>query len=233
MERYGPQVATRAEIVEWISTESESFARAITPESVEKQVPSCPAWTVRDLVWHLGRVQRFWASIARTGRDEAPAFPEPLPGPSDAGQLAAWMRFASHDLLDALGAVDWQQPAWTWWRDDRTVGAIARHQAQEVAVHRWDAQSASGDADRLPAALAIDGVDEFVWLIRQLREPMPVALTVVENGYVYSPSDDPPVVNVRAPASDLVLMLYGRIKPPELDIEGDESVLDAFLMPIG
>ena len=42
-------------------------------------------------------------------------------------------------------------PAWVWWRDDRTVGAIARHQVQEAAVHRWDAQSAVGTPEPLAA----------------------------------------------------------------------------------
>jgi hypothetical protein len=39
------------------------------------------------------------------------------------------------------GCPDPETPAWVWWHDDRTVGAIARHQVQEAAVHRWDAPS--------------------------------------------------------------------------------------------
>ncbi len=142
------------------------------------------------------------------------------------------MRASTGELLDALRAAPPEQPAWVWWRDDRTAGAIARHQVQEAAVHRWDAQSAAGTPEPLAAAVADDGVDEFVWIARQLREPAPITLIATDSGRTFPVSDMQPVVSVSATASDLVLLLYGRVTPDAVEVEGDRAALDAFLQPI-
>ena len=130
--------------------------------------------------------------------------------------------------------VAWDTPAWTWWKEDRTVGAIARHQVQEAAVHRWDAQlAAAGRPDPLPAKIADDGVDEFLWIARQMRGPEPIEFRATDTGNALSAGRDEPVVTVSATASELVLLLYGRVTQNEIAVEGDSKVLEAFLLPIG
>jgi uncharacterized protein (TIGR03083 family) len=143
------------------------------------------------------------------------------------------MRASTRDLLDTLRATPADQPAWVWWRDNRTAGAIARHQVQEAAVHRWDAQSAVGTAQPLDPTVADDGVDEFLWIARQLRDPAPIAFVATDSGREFAASDLPAVVTVSASASDLVLLLYGRIPADALGVDGDRAALDAFLQPIG
>ena len=152
------------QILEWIASESEAFAATI---ALDRRVPGCPDWMLRDLVWHLGRVQEFWTMVVRAGVDERPEFDERKPGPSDAGELADWMRASTRELLDALRAAPADTPAWTWWNEPRTAGAIGRHQAQEAAVHRWDAQSAVGTPQVLPAPLADDGGEEVLEIARR------------------------------------------------------------------
>jgi uncharacterized protein (TIGR03083 family) len=137
-------------------------------------------------------------------------------------------------LLDALHDVAWETPAWTWWKEDRTVGAIARHQVQEVAVHRWDAQlAAAGRADPLPAKVAEDGVDEFLWIARQMRGPEPIAFSATDTGNTFGAGPGEPVVTVSATASDLVLLLYGRVSPDDVRVDGERSALTSYLAPIG
>ena len=217
----------------WIARESEAFASDLDAGPLDGRVPYCPDWSLRDLAWHLGRVQRFWAAVVRVGADIQPEFVTPVPGPADASELARWMRASTRDLLDALDATSADSPAWTWWRDDRTVGAIARHQVQEVAVHRWDAESVVGTPEPLAEEIADDGLDEFVGIARQLRNPAPIMFTATDSGRSVSVSEGTPTVTVSGPASDLVLLLYGRVSPDAVRVDGDRMTLDAFLVPVG
>ena len=214
----------------WIERESETFVSVLDTGELDRRVPGCPDWALRDLALHLARVQRFWKGVVLAGADIDPTRPEPFTG-GDA-DLASWMRASTCELVGALHQTAPDTPAWTWWRDSRTAGAIARHQVQEAAVHRWDAQSALGNADPLQIAVADDGVDEFVGIARQLRDPAPISLVTTDSDRVIPVSDEPSVVSVTATASELVLLLYGRIPADALRVEGDRTVLDGWLMPI-
>jgi len=230
--RYGRAV-NNLDYNRWIGRESEAFASVLESGRRERRVPGCPEWSLRDLAGHLGRVQRLWTDVIAAGADVEPTFPTDMTGPEDAAELTAWMRGSTRDLLAALRAVPFDTPAWVWWRDGRTVGAIARHQVQEAAVHRWDAQSAAGTPGALAPEVADDGVDEFIWIARQMRGPAPITLVATDSGRSFPASDDEPLVTVSASASDLVLLLYGRISPDQVQVEGDRATLDAALMPIG
>jgi uncharacterized protein (TIGR03083 family) len=220
------------EYLDDIASESEAFAATIRADSLDRQVPCCPDWKLRDLVWHLGRVQEFWAGVVRHPIDEQPEFPEDAPGPSDPTELAAWMRAATTNLLDALRSVPADSPAWTWWKEPRVAGAIGRHQVQEAAVHRWDAQSTIGTPDPLPDEIADDGVDEFLGIMAQLGGPAPVTFTATDTGRSFPMSDGSPDVTVSGTSEQLVLLLYGRIAPDDVRVEGKRAALDAFLRPI-
>jgi uncharacterized protein (TIGR03083 family) len=220
------------EFLDAIASESEGLAATIRADTLDRRVPGCPDWSLRELVWHLGRVQQFWSLDVRSGSDEPPEFDEGQPGPAGAGALAAWMRESTRELLDALRAAPPDAPAWTWWNEPRTAGAIGRHQVQEAAVHRWDAQSALGVPEPLPAALADDGVDEFLEISRQMRPPTPIAFQATDTGRTFTLSDGGPAVTVSAPSGDLVLLLYRRLSPEQVRVDGDRAVLDEFLAPI-
>jgi uncharacterized protein (TIGR03083 family) len=221
------------EIVDWITEQSDGFAATIRANALDNKVPGCPDWTLRDLVGHLARVQRFWAHVVRAGGDVEPAAEDPDPAAErgDSDELAAWMRDSTADLLGALRSVEWDAPAWTWWKEPRTVGAIARHQAQEAAVHRWDAQSTVGTSQPLPTPLAADGVDEFLGIARQLGEPAPIAFFATDTDETFEVGGDPKTT-VSATASDLVLLLYGRRSLDEVMLDGDRAVAETFLVPI-
>jgi uncharacterized protein (TIGR03083 family) len=225
-------VPTRDELLAWITDESEEFARALAPDVLDNQVPSCPEWKLRDLTAHLGRVQRFWANTVTRAEDVEPQFLDRDVQPPATNDIAVWMRASTHMLLDALRTTPWDAPAWTWWREDRTVGAIARHQAQEAAVHRWDAQLAIGEPKPLPRALADDGVDEMLWIARQLRAPALILFRATDTGNAYAASEGDARATVSATASDLVLLMYGRRTIDDVDAQGDRALLEAFLQPI-
>lgn len=123
-------------------------------------VPTCPSWTLADLTWHLLEVQDFWTWII-TNRPAGPQdYPEPVRPPDD--QLADGLRSQCAALVDALGAADPADEAWSW-TDDHTVGFSYRRQAHEAFVHLADACVAAGAP--LPEAspeFGADGVDELI-----------------------------------------------------------------------
>jgi uncharacterized protein (TIGR03083 family) len=221
------------DVVRFIESESNDAAATIAVASLDVRVPSCPDWSFADLIWHLGRVQRFWASVIRAGSDGEPEFPPEAQGPSEAGELEAWFRTSTTELLAALDETPWDTPAWTWWIEERTVAAIARHQVQEAAVHRWDAQQAVARLEPLPALLADDGVDEFLWVARQMRGPVPIAFDAIDTGTTFSAGPGAAAATVSATASDLVLLLYGRVEVGDVEIVGDRAAVAEFLVPIG
>lgn len=216
-----------------IARESEAFAAVVDAGDLDRPVPGCPEWTLRELTWHLGNVQRFWAATVRAGVDEPPTdFDEEAPGPSEVSELGAWIRASTRELLDALHDTTYDTPAWAWWKDDHTVGAIARHQVQEAAVHRWDAQSTSGAPDPIPQPEADDGVDEFVWISRQTRPVASILAVATDSGTKTALSAGELTVTVSAPASDLVLLFYGRITADAVDVKGPREPLEEFLQPV-
>jgi uncharacterized protein (TIGR03083 family) len=127
-------------------------------------VPSCPDWTVDDLLWHLAEVQWFWGEVVRTRASGPDAAQAAKPArPADRAGLERFFARASADLLDELAA-DPATPVWTW-AQDHSVGFVRRRQAHEALIHRVDAELAAAAAlgharTAIDPGLATDGVDE-------------------------------------------------------------------------
>jgi uncharacterized protein (TIGR03083 family) len=154
-----------AEALAAITAESRRLTEVVASHSsdLDRQVPSCPEWSVRDLGHHIGEVQWSWAENVRARNAEVRSGASLTALPPD-DELVSWMGSCTESLVGALTESGPDAPCWTWWAAPRTTGAVARHQAQEAAVHRWDAEgvAAPGAGAPLPADLAGDGVPEFV-----------------------------------------------------------------------
>ncbi len=227
------------QMLESIATESRTLSDAVARSDLEARVPSCPKWSVRDLAHHIGEVQWYWGqNVAAKNADERSggdltAFPE------DA-DLLAWLGWCTYTLLGALRDAGPDAPCWTWWPEPHTSRAVARHQAQEVAVHRWDAEGVAGPgaSEPLAAGLATDGVPEFVdIMVGADRGALPgtVTLTATDTGASWQITGDAGVVRpgreseLRATASELVLMLYRRLPVPDSHVVGDPVLVAALL----
>ncbi len=128
------------------------------------RVPSCPDWSLRDLVEHLTGVHRFWAAAVAAGPSEHPPALAPASDTLSADLLTR-SATATQELIAALRAAGPAMGCWTWWGDSdapMTSGAVARHQVQEAAVHAFDAQLATGTPQPVPAIVALDGIAEFI-----------------------------------------------------------------------
>jgi uncharacterized protein (TIGR03083 family) len=151
--------------LELVGDRSTALRQAVKATDLRARVPGCPDWTVRDLVAHVGQVQRFWAAVVAAGPADSPPAPDPGDDDQPSADLLAWSARSTALLLDALRAAGPDRGCWTWWSQSgnpATAGTVARHQVQEAAVHARDAQEAAGGPEPLPAGLAVDAVDEFL-----------------------------------------------------------------------
>ncbi|ORX03540.1 maleylpyruvate isomerase family mycothiol-dependent enzyme [Mycobacterium szulgai] len=206
-------------------------------------VPSCPGWTIADLVWHVGNAHTFWRGAA-TGAVAGPDTYQEPPRP-DEKAVVQWFRDGLRDTVDTLGRVDPSTPAWTWGRR-KEVGFILRRVAHETAVHRWDAETAGGADVPIEKTLAADGVAEFlddvlpgmsndldgpVQVIALRANDIDVDWTVRAGGGACesAPAAASADVRVSASASDLVLLLWGRRRIAQVEIDGDVAALNRFL----
>ncbi len=216
-----------------IRADSERMAELASSGDLAGIVPSCPDWTLRDLVLHIGEVQRWWAANILEGNAANPVelFIEP---PHTDNDLAAWMRKSTDELIGAIEQSDEDAPCWTWWGDPLTVGAVARHQVQEAAIHRWDAELVGGTPAPLGDEVAADGVSEFLQVMFGASQS-PVGGTITFEAtdcakrWQLGEDGGSPAVAVRGTASDLVLVLFKRLPAAAVEITGDEALFVALV----
>ena len=184
--------------------------------NLDASVEHCPGWNVRDLVVHIGDVQRFWVHIASERLTSRPTnFERGLP--SDALPVV-WFRSQTSALVSALDSCADDVALWTWWEPAQNAAWVKRRQLNEVVVHAWDAANAVGIARPIPTDVAIVGLGEFVDVfardLREGAEPPPVALVATDCDWsAILFSDDPTVVpglELRGTASELLLSLWSR-----------------------
>lgn len=232
--------ATFTDHLDQIAEHSDRLRTAVAAADTELRVPGCPEWTLRDLVVHVGQVQRSWAAHVREV-DRAP-----FTDVQDV-DLLKWSAASTDALIDALRVAGPEAPCWTWWEESdapSNAGAVARHQAQEAALHAYDAQNAVGQPRELPSDIAIDCVDEFLvvslgamgaWPHEDARVDFAadegprwtVRLTTAAK--VEADPSDVPAATVTGPAADLILALYSRIPPEGLHVDGDRKVVEQLL----
>ena len=244
------------DLLRLIDERSTAFRAVVrSAPDLDVPVPSCPGWTLADLAQHIGAGRRSWAATVAAGAAATGRVlpdPEEATAPRDRVALDAWLAASTQQLLDALAEAGPDRPCWTWWgasQSPQTSGAVARHQLQEVAVHTWDAQLAVGAPQPLPPQVALDGVEEFLSTCVATTSPWPYEPATV----VYRATEGAawrlglsaegaraerlagadgawePDVTGSATASDLVLLMYGRLPVDVLDIDGDRRPLDGLV----
>jgi uncharacterized protein (TIGR03083 family) len=140
----------------------ESRLREIGGRDLTAAVPSCPGWTVSDLVEHVALVYLHKVESMRQGGVSESEWPpdtsgeEPLPL-LDKAYDTLLAEFAARDAKDG--------PAGTWYEHDQTVGFWIRRMAHETVIHRVDAELAAGEPIApISDDLALDGIDEVLAL---------------------------------------------------------------------
>jgi uncharacterized protein (TIGR03083 family) len=234
-----------------IRRETDRFYELAESADPDARVPSCPDWTVADLVRHLAEVHWFWGTDIETRATDPDAIENQAPtAPSRYTDLVVWGRTQADRMLGLLEATGDDVRVWTWGLadHDQNVGFVRRHQVQEAAVHRWDLEGAvSGSPAPIDAAEAADGIDEMLavtipWCVSEdkpLTGTVHLHCTDVEGEWflhtdgrverIHAKGD----VAMRGAASDLLLALYKRIPLDRIDVIGDAALAETFVGRIG
>lgn len=237
---------------QWLAAiKADSEILASTPvDALDLAVPSCPGWTVHDLIGHVGAVHR-WAADRVSGTALYTGYGG-IAAPEGAAVIG-WYIEGRDQLVDSLTARDPDDPAPTFV-GERTVAFWYRRQAHELAVHRWDLQSATVPThqDSIEADVAVDGIDEWFDLFAPrfiaMGSGVPSELIgrslhlhatdadggewfvdVTANGLDWRHDHAKADVALRGSASDLLLALWHRVPASSLDIVGDTTVVGPVL----
>ncbi|MBH1938752.1 maleylpyruvate isomerase family mycothiol-dependent enzyme, partial [Streptomyces sp. AV19] len=164
--------------------EIRAFAAAARRAAADAPVvPSCPDWSVTDLVAHLGGVHRFVSRVVEdrlaeppdttdraflrlpAGSERRPASLEDGPhrGPVPAG-LIEWFEEGAAELAEHFRETGPDEPVWSWTRE-RSTGFWLWVQSVEAALHRWDAENAIGAAAPLDADHAADAIGRHLGVV--------------------------------------------------------------------
>ncbi|MFD4605276.1 maleylpyruvate isomerase family mycothiol-dependent enzyme [Streptomyces sp. NPDC058464] len=245
-----------SDLLRLIDERSAAFGAAVAAApDLDARVPTCPEWTLFDLVRHLGEGRRKWAVIVATGPADAPpaksAWDTPAP-PREREALLDWWAASARRLLDALRESGPDRGCWTWWpasQSPQTTGAGARHQLQEIALHTYDAQLTAGAPQPLPEEVALDGVDEFLHTCCATTAPWPHRPATVDYhategrswrvtlsadgaraARLTTPDTAPAAdASLRGTAGELVLALYDRVPVDALKLDGERRLFDQLL----
>jgi uncharacterized protein (TIGR03083 family) len=219
-----------------------TFIEAVAGGALDAPVPTCPDFTVDDLAVHVGAFCGFWTHVLceGTGRPK----PQLADDPED---RVEWLRETAHHLDVELRTTPPDTQVWTWFPPDQSAAFVARRVANELAVHRVDAELARGTAAPVAADLAADGIEEIFVLLRNPRREdlrSPTHHTLHLHGTDFEPAEwfvdfGPEGLTMthehakgdlalKGPVSDLAMLLYQRPTVGEVQRFGDDAALAAF-----
>jgi len=222
-----------------------AFVRYADRAGLEAQVPTCPGWTVLDLVAHQGMVHRWAAALVRGERpsDEEVAAYET--SGRDAADPLVWLTEGASALAEAVTDAPEDLETLVFLNDAPPARAFwARRQCHETTMHAVDALAASlgrpprPDEVWIDPELAGDGIDELLggFLTRphsRLRCDSDATLAVCPDDlpdwwevsmgprpastvrHSIGPADDDVDWELTGSAVELYLRLWNRMEPPQ------------------
>ncbi|MFJ7017531.1 maleylpyruvate isomerase family mycothiol-dependent enzyme [Streptomyces sp. NPDC101117] len=236
-----------------IVTQTERLTAQMRGADLSAPVPTCPGWSLGQLLRHIGGDHRWAEEVVRT-RAAGPVANDLVDDPradprADPSTLLPWLTEGAARLSATLraagpGALVWNPSA------DRPapVRFWARRMLYETAVHRADAASAAGAPFTLDAGLAADAVEEWLEFstFPEAYEPRPDLPELLGPGRtlrfeapdagvwhvdltgghpVLRAGSGAPAATARGPVSALLLYFYRR-PAPAVVTEGDTALLD-------
>ncbi|MEZ5322347.1 MAG: maleylpyruvate isomerase family mycothiol-dependent enzyme [Microthrixaceae bacterium] len=238
-----------AVLIDALAAEGSRMAATLAhegPAALNRPVPTCPGWTIADLVAHVGSVHRRACHVVETRAQRGRAFVELVVDPPRPESLARWVGDGADTLRDALRDATPDESLWTWG-DGRNARWWARRQHAETLVHRLDLELALGSTPEADPALAAEAVDEglsnvaasgrFHDRVAELRGEGSLHLhatdtagewtiTLRDDGFDIGHDHTKGTVAARGPAIALLGALTGRGPVEALDRFGQTALLE-------
>src|SRR4051794_6841056 len=207
-------------------------------------VPSCPGWSMSDLLAHLGYVHRYVIHIIEQRLATPPdpqnraflnlpkdtrGWPAPEQAPNSGPvptSLIDWFADGATTLESLFGSRDPNEPVWTWSRE-QTVGFWSRMQSIEAAVHRWDAENALGTAQPVDSDLAADAIEQNFTVMAPFRRARTQAPPGLGERIRFRRTDGTDVWTVHFDGD--AVRLIPRTEPRHVELVGPASDLMLFL----
>ncbi|MCV7420983.1 maleylpyruvate isomerase family mycothiol-dependent enzyme [Mycobacterium yunnanensis] len=235
--------------------ETGALGEVVRTADPEAPVPTCPGWTMNQLLKHVGRGHLWSAQIIAERRLDA-LDPREVRGgkpPGDADGAIEWLDASAKAVIAAVDRVGAETRVWTF-NGPKPAGWWIRRRVHEATVHRADAVLAVGGDYQLPAELAADGISEWITLATagadRRHPPLPRGSTLHlhatdvglgptgewtitndEDGLQWSHAHAKGDAAVRGSAVGLFLALTRRRSTADagLEVFGDEAVWNAWL----
>jgi uncharacterized protein (TIGR03083 family) len=151
-------------VLDLIKADVARVAALIAEADPGRPVPSCPKWTLGQLVEHVGGVHRWAAAmVSRLPQQRIELSADEVGFPKDSWSAAPeWFAAGGAALVEALGAADLDAPCYAWGGDQH-VRFWLRRMLHETTIHRADVELAVlGEVSALDPAVAVDNIDEFL-----------------------------------------------------------------------
>jgi uncharacterized protein (TIGR03083 family) len=241
-------------VVEQTST----FAEWVQGKDAAAPVPTCPKWTLADLVDHVGATQRMVAMLVGERMTEpSSAFARQASAPTDSAEWGAWLTDGVREAKRAFESVDDDTPVWDPSGAAAGVGFWSRRLFGEACVHRADAAAALDLPYELAPDLAVGATEDWLdtmtsrgyWenrpdfadAMRGDGQTLHFHATDASGEWLARREPDQVVlehahakadVAVRGPATDLLLVLSRRrplTEAPRLEVHGDRAMFDLWI----
>jgi uncharacterized protein (TIGR03083 family) len=242
-----------------IEASTAGLAEIVAEYDLSLPIPTCPEWTLRQLVTHVGRAHRWAAEITRTRSDTFIPFREVPDGklPDDRAGQCAWLRAGAARIVDAVQEAG-SDLVWSF-TGPTPAGFWIRRMAHETLVHRADAELAAGAEPEplIEAEVAADAIDEWLMLLagglgdsdeRAKALPAGPGLHIHATddglggrgewmirhdagGLTVEPGHGKGDAALTGPAASLLLVLMRRrpVSDPAVTVYGDSAVVDGWL----
>jgi len=239
-----------------LAAQTARIAEVLHGTDPAQTVPTCPEWTVLDLVRHVGVAERWPAMIierrsmdlirqSETDDTEPPERPD---------ARSAWLRAGAERLARAVQEHGPDAAIWTW-SFDKTARFWLRRITHDILIHRVDAESVTGAQTPIAPDLAADSVSDHLDTLSVLSGPtseghpmnalrgtgetLHLHATDHEGGewlirreptgIVWESGHGKGDVAVRGTAQDLLLLIHRRITPDAVEVLGDDALLAHWL----
>ncbi|WP_433334333.1 maleylpyruvate isomerase family mycothiol-dependent enzyme [Spirillospora sp. CA-294931] len=233
---------------------TEDFAAITAGIDPGRRVPTCPDWTLHDLVEHVGNAHHWTSELVRSRTTDFPSHPRPS-ARIDPAMWTPWLREGAASMADATEATGPGTVVWTFL-GPLPAAFWVRRILHDTLVHLADAAVTADRPFTVPRDLAADTLGEGLELLTHPAvarvnparhaelsgngETLLLRADDVEDGWLITRTPDGPAwrrgdagadVVLSGPVADVLRVFSRRLPPddPAVKVTGERALLDHWL----